>query len=210
MDQTRDVAAPPRPHPAGDHLHQVGLRQDRRLRRHRRRHRRQGDCRCRRWRRRSRSPIELGGGLLLLVGWKARWAALLIFLWLIPTTLLFHNFWAVPPEQYMNQQNHFLKNVAIMGGMLMVWAFGPGRFGDGARRFVEPVTRLTMAICMRRWRIRTSPMDGANMKEKKITRAADRHRHRRQGPAEDRGGLVAPARRQLTRCISRRTTSTGT
>jgi putative oxidoreductase len=75
--------------------------------------------------------IELLGGLLLLVGWKARWAALLIFLWLIPTTLLFHNFWAVPPEQYMNQQNHFLKNVAIMGGLLMVWAFGPGRLSIG-------------------------------------------------------------------------------
>ena len=75
--------------------------------------------------------VELAGGILLIVGWKARWAALLIFLWLIPTTLMFHNFWAAPPEQYMNQQNHFLKNVAIMGGLLMVWAFGPGRLSIG-------------------------------------------------------------------------------
>jgi putative oxidoreductase len=71
--------------------------------------------------------IELGGGLLLVFGLKARWAALLIFLWLIPSTLLFHDFWAVPAEQYRNQQTNFLKNVAIMGGMLMVFAFGPGR-----------------------------------------------------------------------------------
>ena len=72
--------------------------------------------------------VELGGGLLLVIGWKARWAALAIFLFLIPTTLLFHNFWASPPEQLVAQRTNFLKNVAIMGGMLMVWAFGPGRY----------------------------------------------------------------------------------
>jgi len=72
--------------------------------------------------------VELGGGLLLLLGWKARWAALAIFLFLIPTTLLFHNFWASPPEQLVAQRTNFLKNLAIMGGMLMVWAMGPGRF----------------------------------------------------------------------------------
>lgn len=71
--------------------------------------------------------VELGAGLLLLVGYKARWAALAIFVFLIPTTLIFHNFWAVPPEQAMAQQIGFMKNVTIMGGMLMVWAFGPGR-----------------------------------------------------------------------------------
>lgn len=71
--------------------------------------------------------IELGGSLMLVIGWKARWAALLLFLWLIPTTVLFHNFWASPPDQYVSQQTNFLKNLAIMGGMLMVYAFGPGR-----------------------------------------------------------------------------------
>ena len=71
---------------------------------------------------------ELGAGLLLLVGYKARWAALAIFLFLIPTTLIFHNFWASPPDEYQMQQINFLKNITIMGGMLMVWAFGPGRF----------------------------------------------------------------------------------
>ena len=38
-----------------------------------------------------------------------------------------HKFWAVPREQYMNQFNHALKNLAIMGGFLMLFAFGPGR-----------------------------------------------------------------------------------
>ena len=76
--------------------------------------------------------VELGGGLLLLVGYRARWAALAIFLFLIPTTLIFHNFWSVAADQVAGQQTDFFKNVAIMGGMLMVWAFGPGRFALGA------------------------------------------------------------------------------
>lgn len=78
--------------------------------------------------------VELGGGLLLLFGYRARWAALAIFLFLIPTTLIFHGFWAVPAEQMANERNAFLKNAAIMGGMLMVWAFGPGRFALGGER----------------------------------------------------------------------------
>jgi len=71
--------------------------------------------------------VELGGGILLVLGWKTRWVALIFFLWLIPTTVLFHDFWASPPDQYEAQHINFMKNLAIMGGMLMVYAFGPGR-----------------------------------------------------------------------------------
>lgn len=70
---------------------------------------------------------ELGAGLLLLVGFKARWAALAIFLFLIPTTVIFHNFWTAPAAEVMSQKINFMKNITIMGGMLLVWAFGPGR-----------------------------------------------------------------------------------
>ena len=69
---------------------------------------------------------ELGGGLLLALGWKTRWAALVLFLFLIPTTLIFHQFWGIEPKLAQMQQIHFLKNVAIMGGMLMVIAGGAG------------------------------------------------------------------------------------
>lgn len=72
--------------------------------------------------------VELGGGLLLLAGFKTRWAALALFVFLIPTTFVFHAFWNVPPEQVMAQQINFWKNVAIMGGLLYVWSFGAGRF----------------------------------------------------------------------------------
>ena len=72
--------------------------------------------------------LELGAGLLLVIGYKARWAALAIAAWLVPVTFMFHAFWAVPAAQVMNQENHFFKNVAIFGGMLMVFALGPGRY----------------------------------------------------------------------------------
>jgi len=72
--------------------------------------------------------VELGGGLLLALGWKARWAAAALFLFLIPTTLIFHQFWGLEPKLAQMQKIHFLKNVAIMGGMLMVLAIGAGRW----------------------------------------------------------------------------------
>ncbi|HZN87301.1 MAG TPA: DoxX family protein [Burkholderiales bacterium] len=72
--------------------------------------------------------IELVGGLMLAVGWKARWAAWAFFLWLIPVTFIFHAYWSVPPEQVMAQTIQFQKNLAIMGGMLYVAFMGPGRF----------------------------------------------------------------------------------
>lgn len=71
--------------------------------------------------------VELGGGLLLALGFKARWAAGAIFLFLIPTTLIFHAFWGLDAQAAQMQQINFMKNVAIAGGMLMVIAFGPGR-----------------------------------------------------------------------------------
>jgi putative oxidoreductase len=76
--------------------------------------------------------VELGGGLALALGWKARWAALLIALFVIVITPIFHNYWAVPAAQMAGQKINFFKNVSIIGGMLAVYAFGPGRYSvDG-------------------------------------------------------------------------------
>lgn len=77
--------------------------------------------------------LELGGGIMLAIGWKARWVAALFFLWLIPATFIFHAFWGIDAAQVQNQMNHFLKNVAIMGAMLMVSAFGPGAYSVDRR-----------------------------------------------------------------------------
>ena len=77
--------------------------------------------------------VELGGGLLLALGWKARWAAAALFLFLIPTTLIFHQFWGIDPKLVQMQKIHFLKNVAIMGGMLLVLATGAGAWSVDRR-----------------------------------------------------------------------------
>ncbi len=72
--------------------------------------------------------VELGGGLMLIVGYRARLAAAVIFLFIIPVTLVFHNFWAVPAAETQMQMIQFMKNLAIMGGMLCIAAFGAGRY----------------------------------------------------------------------------------
>lgn len=72
--------------------------------------------------------IELGGGLMLLLGIKARWAATVLALFLIPVTLIFHPFWAADAASAQMQQIMFLKNLAIMGGLLYVAAFGSGPY----------------------------------------------------------------------------------
>jgi putative oxidoreductase len=71
--------------------------------------------------------VELGGGLMLAAGFKARWAALALAVFTLLAAIIFHNFWAVDAAQKMGQQINFMKNITIAGGMLMVFAFGPGR-----------------------------------------------------------------------------------
>src|SRR5262245_6775142 len=70
--------------------------------------------------------VEIAGGLAIVLGAKSRTAAMLLFLYLIPTTLIFHHFWSFQGQEYVNQMHHFLKNLAIMGGLAMIVGFGPG------------------------------------------------------------------------------------
>lgn len=69
--------------------------------------------------------LEIVAGLMLVVGLKTRWAALALALFTIPTTLIFHPFWSVDAAQFADQQTAFLKNLAILGGLLMVAAHAP-------------------------------------------------------------------------------------
>jgi len=78
--------------------------------------------------------VELGGGLALATGFLARWAALALAVFSVLAAVIFHNFWAVPPEQVMMQNINFMKNISIAGGMLMVFAFGPGSLSLAGKR----------------------------------------------------------------------------
>jgi putative oxidoreductase len=74
--------------------------------------------------------VEVGGGLLVAIGWQTRCAALALAIFCIVAAVLFHtNF------DDRNQVLHFQKDLAIAGGLLVLMAFGPGRFSlDGIRR----------------------------------------------------------------------------
>ena len=65
--------------------------------------------------------IEIVAALAIMAGWNTRWAAAALVLWMIPVTLVFHN-----PAAGQEAMAHFMKNVAIMGGLLVLWALGPG------------------------------------------------------------------------------------
>ena len=71
--------------------------------------------------------VELAGGIMLVVGWKARWAALAIAVFTAVATVIFHNFWAMTGADAGMQRLMFMKNVSVIGGLLAVYAFGPGR-----------------------------------------------------------------------------------
>jgi putative oxidoreductase len=70
--------------------------------------------------------IEVGGSILLIVGWRTRWVAWLLALFVLIAAFAAHRFWEFDAAQYANQMNHFLKNLAIIGGLLFVASFGPG------------------------------------------------------------------------------------
>jgi putative oxidoreductase len=73
--------------------------------------------------------VETACALALIIGWKARPAALVLVAWMIPVTLIFHN-----PAAGQDAMIHFMKNVAITGGLLMLFAFGPGAWSVGRSR----------------------------------------------------------------------------
>jgi putative oxidoreductase len=85
---------------------------------------------------------ELAGGLSLLFGFKTRYGALLLALFLIPVTLVMHNFWAAEGQAAENQMQHFLKNVTIIGGLIVLSATGAGRFSLDARLSRSPLSRF--------------------------------------------------------------------
>lgn len=72
--------------------------------------------------------LELGGAVSLLLGYWTRIGAWALIVFMIPTTLIFHSNFGE-----LNQMTHFLKNLAMTGGLLYVASFGPGLVSLDAR-----------------------------------------------------------------------------
>ena len=73
------------------------------------------------------AAVEFAGGLAIVLGLGTRYAALLMVAFVIVATLISHRFWSVPAEQKPMQMVQFAKNVAIVGGFIMVFVTGGGR-----------------------------------------------------------------------------------
>ncbi|MBD9667205.1 putative oxidoreductase [Variovorax beijingensis] len=78
--------------------------------------------------------MELGGALLLVAGYRTRWVAAALALFSVVSAVIFHN--ALGDQ---NQLFHFLKNLAMAGGLLQVVAFGAGSFSLDERHAELPV-----------------------------------------------------------------------
>ncbi len=77
--------------------------------------------------------IELAGGLMLLVGWKTRWAGLALAIFTLIVTCFFHRYWELDPAQAPVQMANFYKNLAMIGGLLYVYFNGAGQYSLDAR-----------------------------------------------------------------------------
>ena len=70
--------------------------------------------------------LEIIGGVSVLLGLYARFGALALLAFLIPVSAIMHNFWAFEDPDRTHQMINFMKNVSIMGGLVMVLALGAG------------------------------------------------------------------------------------
>jgi putative oxidoreductase len=80
------------------------------------------------------AALEVVAAVMLIVGWQARWAALALAAFTLLASVLFHNYWAMPAEQQFTQQLMFMKNLAVSGGLLLVFALGAGALSLDQRR----------------------------------------------------------------------------
>ena len=73
--------------------------------------------------------LAVVGSISIILGYKARFGAWLIILFLVPVTLMMHNFWAVTdPMMRQTQQIMFLKNISMLGGAMLIAYFGSGPY----------------------------------------------------------------------------------
>lgn len=78
--------------------------------------------------------FELIGGLAILTGFLARAGAISLIAYLVCISFLLNNFWDYPPAEQALQMVMMLKNFAIMGGLLLVAAYGPGPLSIGSHK----------------------------------------------------------------------------
>ena len=77
--------------------------------------------------------LEIMGAIALIAGWRTREVALMLAVFTLVSCLLGHRFWSADGPQFGNQLNHFLKNVAMVGGFIVIALAAPRRSAAQAR-----------------------------------------------------------------------------
>lgn len=86
--------------------------------------------------------VELVGGLMIAVNIGTRFAALLLIAFTAAATFYFHNFWTMAGADRMNDMAHALKNLSIIGALLVFFVLGPWRPVVGMRDPDAPAQRF--------------------------------------------------------------------
>jgi putative oxidoreductase len=80
----------------------------------------------------------IAGSLAIILGYKARWGAALLLVFLAMASYFFHNFWALTGPEQQQQMIEFMKNLALIGAMLLVIANGTGPMSLDGRHAARP------------------------------------------------------------------------
>jgi putative oxidoreductase len=79
------------------------------------------------------AAIDLFGGILILIGFQTRWAALVLIIFCICTLFIAHNFWTMAGPARAANMGNFYKNIALIGGLLLLMNTGPGSYSVDAK-----------------------------------------------------------------------------
>ena len=90
--------------------------------------------------------VEIVGSLALIAGYRTRVVAIVLAVFTLVASFFFHNFWALPADQQMTQNLLFTKNIAVVGGLLTLAAWGAGAWSlDGRAKQVDRHPRVRPA-----------------------------------------------------------------
>lgn len=81
--------------------------------------------------------LAMIGGISILFGYKARWGAWMIVAFLVPVTLMMHDFWNMTDPQASMNRIMFMKNISMLGGALLIAYFGAGPLSVDHSRLVS-------------------------------------------------------------------------
>lgn len=85
------------------------------------------------------------GGFSIILGYKVKWGALLLIIFLIPTSFIMHPFWSIQdPMQSQIQMTMFMKNLSMLGGAILIYYFGSGTLSIDKKYSNKLNTNLTI------------------------------------------------------------------